>query len=43
MNLESDKLETDERDQRENEEIFKRMETPKKVNDDDLVDTETDQ
>ena len=41
--LESDKSETDERDQRENEERFKMLETPKKVDNDDLVYDDTDQ
>ena len=41
--LESDKSEPDERDQRENKELFKIMETPTKVDDGDLVDTDTDQ
>ena len=39
--LESDKSETDEIYQRENKELFKRMVTPKKGDDDYLVDTDT--
>ena len=39
--LESDKSETDLRYQRENKEVLKSTETPKKVDDDDLVDTDT--
>ena len=41
-NLESDKSETDERDQRENQELFIRIYI-KKRHDDDLVDTDIDQ
>ena len=39
--LESDKSEPEERDQRENKVLFKRMKTPTKGYDYDLVDTDT--
>ena len=40
--LESDKSETDEREQIEIQELLKSIDSPKKGNDDDLVDTDTD-
>ena len=41
-NLESDKSGSDERYQRENQELFKNMDSQKKGDDDDLVDTDID-
>ena len=41
-NLESNKSETDEKYQRENNELFKKYGNPKKEDDHDLVDTDTD-
>ena len=41
-NLEWDKSETDERDKRENQELFKRIDSKKKGDDNDLVDTDID-